>query len=162
MNRRLARKRFLHFPDSTECILRLTPYIRDANGEIRKWIGTCTDIEEIKQAEERLRDSEQQFRTLADSIPNLAWWADGDGYINWYNQQWYEYTGTTPEQMEGWGWQSIHDPNELPRVLQRWKASIATGEPFNMELPLRGRDGQFRRFLTRVGETWLSSWTMVK
>ena len=94
--------------------------------------------------------SEQQFRTLADSIPNLAWWANGDGYITWYNRQWYEYTGTTPEQMEGWGWQSVHDPDELPRVLERWKASIATGEPFNMEFPLRGRDGQFRWFLTRV------------
>jgi PAS domain S-box-containing protein len=124
--------------------------IRDANGEIQKWIGTCTDIEEIKQAEERLRDSEQQFRSLADSIPNLAWWANGDGYITWYNRQWYEYTGTTPEQMEGWGWQRVHDPNHLPHVLERWKASIATGEPFSMEFPLLGRDGQFRWFLTRV------------
>jgi PAS domain S-box-containing protein len=87
---------------------------------------------------------------LADSIPNLAWWANGDGYITWYNRQWYEYTDTTPEQMEGWGWQSVHDPHELPSVLQRWKASIATGEPFDMEYPLRSRDGQFRWFLTRV------------
>ena len=124
--------------------------MRNANGEILKWFGTCTDIEDRKQAEEHLRDSEQQFRTLADSIPNLAWWANGDGYITWYNRQWYEYTGTTPEQMEGWGWQSVHDPDELPRVLGRWKASITTGEPFNMEFPLRGRDGQFRWFLTRV------------
>ena len=101
-------------------------------------------------AEEKVKQSEQQFRTLADSIPNLAWWANGDGYITWYNRQWYEYTGTTPEQMEGWGWQSVHDPDELPRVLERWKATLATGEPFNMEFPLRGRDGQFRWFLTRV------------
>ena len=112
--------------------------------------GVNIDITDRKRAEERLRESEQQFRTLADSIPNLAWWANGDGYITWYNRRWYEYTGTTPEQMEGWGWQSVHDPDELPRVLERWKASIATGEPFNMEFPLRGRDGQFRWFLTRV------------
>jgi PAS domain S-box-containing protein len=124
--------------------------LRDANGEIQKWFGTCTDIEALKQAEEALRDREQQFRTLADSIPNLAWWANGDGYLTWYNRQWYEYTGTTPEQMEGWGWQSVHDPDELPRVMERWKASLATGEPFTMEFPLRGRDGQFRWFLTRV------------
>jgi two-component system CheB/CheR fusion protein len=99
---------------------------------------------------EATRKSEEQFRTLADSIPNLAWWANSDGYITWYNQRWYEYTGTTPEQMEGWGWQSVHDPKVLPKVLERWKASIATGQPFDMEFPLLGADGVFRSFLTRV------------
>ena len=87
---------------------------------------------------------------LAESISNLAWWANGDGYITWYNRRWYEYTGTTPEQMEGWGWQSVHDPNVLPKVLERWKESLATGEPFDMEFPLRGADGVFRPFLTRI------------
>lgn len=106
--------------------------------------------DERKKAEETLRESEGQFRTLADSIPNLAWWANGDGYITWYNRRWYEYTGTTPEQMEGWGWQSVHDPKVLPEVLKRWKVSIATGQPFDMEFPLRGTDGIFRTFLTRV------------
>jgi polar amino acid transport system substrate-binding protein len=52
--------------------------------------------------------------------------------------------------MEGWGWQSVHDPEMLPNVLERWNASIATGEPFEMEFPLRGVDGNFRPFLTRV------------
>ena len=119
-------------------------------GKATRVFGVNIDITDRKRAEERLHESEQQFRTLADSIPNLAWWANGDGYITWYNRRWYEYTGMTPEQMEGWGWQSVHDPHELPNVLERWKASIATGEPFNMEFPLRGRDGQFRWFLTRV------------
>jgi two-component system CheB/CheR fusion protein len=97
-----------------------------------------------------LRKSEEQFSTLADSIPNLAWWANGDGFITWYNRRWYEYTGTTPEQMEGWGWQSVHDPEVLPKVMERWQASIATGQPFDMEFPLLGADGIFRSFLTRV------------
>jgi PAS domain S-box-containing protein len=108
------------------------------------------EVAERKRAEEELQKSEEQFRTLAESISNLAWWANGDGYITWYNRRWYEYTGTTPEQMEGWGWQSVHDPNVLPKVLERWKASIATGEPFDMEFPLRGADGVFRPFLTRI------------
>ena len=124
--------------------------IRGANGEIQKWIGTCTDIEEIKQAEERLRDSEQQFRTLADSIPNLAWWANGDGYITWYNRRWYEYTGTTPAQMEGWGWQAVHDPDELPRVLKRWKTAIAEGKSWEDTFPLRRHDGTLRPHLSRA------------
>jgi hypothetical protein len=116
-------------------------------------VGTVTvwhDITERKKAEEALRANDEQFRALADSIPNLAWWANGDGYITWYNRRWYEYTGTAPEQMAGWGWQRVHDPEVLPTVMERWKESIATGEPFDMEFPLLGADGLFRPFLTRV------------
>ena len=83
-------------------------------------------------------------------MPQLAWMANPDGWIYWYNQRWYQYTGTTPQQMEGWGWQSVHDPHELPKVMERWKSSIATGEPFDMVFPLRGADGIFRPFLTRI------------
>jgi PAS domain S-box-containing protein len=124
--------------------------IKDANGRIIGASKIAHDITDRKLAEEALRSSEEQFRALADSIPNLAWWANGDGYITWYNQRWYEYTGTTPEQMEGWGWQSVHDPEVLPKVLERWKASIAASEPFDMDFPLRGSDGIFRSFLTRI------------
>ena len=101
------------------------------------------------RSEEALKESETQFRTLADAIPQLCWMANADGWLFWYNQRWYEYTGTTPEQMEGWGWQSVHDPEELPGVMDKWQASIATGNPFEMVFPLRGADGVFRPFLTR-------------
>jgi PAS domain S-box-containing protein len=90
------------------------------------------------------------FVALADNLPQLAWIAEADGSIFWYNRRWYEYTGTTPGQMEGWGWQSVHDPAVLPQVLERWKASIATGQPFDMVFPLKSADGVFRPFLTRV------------
>ena len=70
--------------------------------------------------------------------PQLAWMARPDGHIFWYNRRWYEYTGTTPEEMEGWGWQSVHSPEVLPRVLERWKGSIVSGEPFDMVFPLKG------------------------
>ena len=106
--------------------------------------------EELQQANETLCESEERFRTMANAIPQLAWIAHPDGYIYWYNERWYEYTGTTPEQMEGWGWQSVHDQEVLPKVLEQWKASIATGQMFDMEFPLRGADGIFRPFLTRV------------
>ncbi|MBI3652561.1 MAG: GAF domain-containing protein [Acidobacteria bacterium] len=108
------------------------------------------DITARKQAEAKLIEQQAQFLTLAESIPQLAWMAGPDGYIHWYNRRWYEYTGTTPEQMEGWGWQSVHDPEVLPSVLQRWQACLASGEPFDMVFPLRGADGVFRPFLTRV------------
>ena len=93
---------------------------------------------------------DDEFRLLADNVPTLCWIANGDGYIVWYNRRWHEYTGTTPEQMEGWGWQSVHDPALLPEVMDRWTNSIATGAPFEMTFPLRGADGIFRPFLTRV------------
>lgn len=97
--------------------------------------------------------SDDKFRELADNIPTLCWMADPDGYIFWYNRRWYEYTGTTPQQMEGWGWQSVHDPIELPSVLERWRTSIATGKPFEMVFPLRAANGQFSPFLTRINPT---------
>ncbi len=108
------------------------------------------DLSERKQVEEALRTREQLFHTMVDAMPQLAWMARPDGYIYWYNLRWYEYTGTTPAEMEGWGWQSVHDPEVLPVVLERWRESIATGKPFELEFPLRGADGTFRSFLTRV------------
>lgn len=98
----------------------------------------------------RAAESERQFREMIEWMPQLAWWARPDGFIDYYNPRWYEYTGTRPEEMEGWGWQSVHDPATLPAVITRWQRSIATGETFEMEFPLRRHDGVFRMFLTRV------------
>jgi PAS domain S-box-containing protein len=90
------------------------------------------------------------FVALADHLPHLAWMASANGDIFWYNRQWYDYTGTTPGRMLGWGWQAVHDPAILPEVLERWRKALATGEPFDMVVPLKGSDGVFRPFLTRV------------
>jgi PAS domain S-box-containing protein len=105
---------------------------------------------ELEEAAEALARSEEQFRALANLIPTLAWIADATGWIYWYNDRWYEYTGTSPEEMKGWGWQSVHDPAVLPDVMERWTSSIATGQPFEMEFPLRSATGELRWFLTRV------------
>ena len=121
-----------------------------AEGDARTMNGVAQDISTRKSAEDSLRQSEEVLRALANSIPQLAWMANADGYIVWYNERWYEYTGTTPNDMLGWGWQKVHDPTVLPQMLNRWRASLRSGEPFEMEFPLRGADGQFRWFLTRV------------
>ena len=112
-------------------------------------VGTNLDITERKRMELALQESEERFRTMANSMSQLAWIARADGFIFWYNRRWYEYTGTTPEQMEGGGWQSVHHPEMLPKVMAEWQAAIDSGEPFDMEFPLRGADGKFRNFLTR-------------
>jgi len=111
------------------------------------------NVELEQRVEERtaaLGESEERFHAMANGIPQLAHMAGADGAISWYNQRWYEYTGTTPEQMEGWGWRSAIDLAMLPKVMERWQASIATGKPFDMEFPLRGADGTFRTFLNRI------------
>lgn len=120
------------------------------DGEPQRFIGTVRDITEEKHAHQAIESSERELRALADSIPQLAWMANPDGHIFWYNRRWFEYTGTTLEEMEGWGWQSVHRPDILPRVIERWQDSISKGTPFDMEFPLRGADGVFRWFLTRV------------
>lgn len=142
-------ERQVHTPQGEWFIKRIRPY-RLLGGEIAAVSATFVDISNLKHTEGALREIEERFRTMADAIPQLAWSAHADGFIHWYNRRWYEYTGTTPKQVEGWGWQSVHDPTALPAVIERWKASIATGQPFDMEFPLRGADGRFRRFLTRV------------
>jgi PAS domain S-box-containing protein len=123
---------------------------RDAEGRPLRVLESNTDVTARRRAEEALRESEERFQAMANGIQQLAWMAEADGHIFWYNQRWYEYTGTTFEQMQGWGWQSVHDAAMLPKVLEGWKGSIASGKPFDMEFPLRGADGCFRMFLTRV------------
>ena len=117
---------------------------------VQRVASRCWESIERTRVTQELRESEHLFRALANSSANLAWMAHPDGWIYWYNEQWYEYTGTTPADMQGWGWEQVHDPGMLPAVKERWQHSIATGTPFEMVFPLRGADGTFRRFLTRV------------
>jgi PAS domain S-box-containing protein len=105
-------------------------------------------LSEIELRTAALEESERQFRSLADSVPQLAWMAEPNGYIFWYNQRWYDYTGETPESMAGWGWQSVHHPQSLAAVLKNWHDALARRERFEMVFPLRDKDGSYREFLT--------------
>ncbi|HEY7418731.1 MAG TPA: response regulator, partial [Ktedonobacteraceae bacterium] len=124
--------------------------LRSAIGTIEGVMVFAYEVTERVLARQRLEESEARFRALADNVPNLVWTARPDGWVYWYNTRWYDYTGTTPEQMEGWGWQSVHDPQVLPMVLEQWEKSLTSKVPFEMVFPLRGADGLFRPFLTRM------------
>jgi PAS domain-containing protein len=73
-----------------------------------------------------LRQSQLELRALANSMPQLAWIAEQDGAMVWYNQRWYDYTGTTPEQMAGDGWKRAYAPDCLPAMEAHWNNRAAT------------------------------------
>lgn len=91
-----------------------------------------------------------EFATLANNISQLAWMADREGNLYWYNNRWYDYTGTTPDQMHGWGWEQVHDPDHLLRVKNSWLKSLSSGEDWEETFPLKGKDGKYRWFLSRA------------
>ncbi|MEZ6137592.1 MAG: PAS domain S-box protein [Pirellulaceae bacterium] len=101
-------------------------------------------------AETALRDSEERFRDLADNISQLAWMADAGGSIFWYNQRWFDYTGTTLEEMKDWGWKSVQHPDHLDRVVRSWTQSLDSGEVWEDTFPLRSGEGKYRWYLSRA------------
>ena len=105
---------------------------------------------ERKRAEDALRESSERFQTLADNITPLAWMANPDGWIFWYNKQWFDYTGTTLEEMQGWGWEKVHHPDHIGRVTEKWRTHLQAGEAWEDTFPLRRRDGEYGWFLSRA------------
>lgn len=106
------------------------------------------DITEQKAAEQALRESEDRFRTLADNISQLVWMADPHGNRVWFNQRWYDFTGTTFEDVKGWGWKKVHHPDYVGPVLEKMYRCFERGEAWEDSYPLRGKDGQYRWFLS--------------
>jgi PAS domain S-box-containing protein len=122
----------------------------DGAGEIQEWVGVHNDITDRKQAEQAMQESEERFRTLANNVSQFAWMADEKGQAFWHNQRWFDYTGTTPEEMEGFGWKRVHHPDHLDRVSQHIFQCFETGEIWEDTFPLRGKDGTYRWFLSRA------------
>lgn len=118
--------------------------------------------EELLRAKEALRQSQLELRALANSMPQLAWIAEQDGAMIWYNQRWYDYTGTTPEQMAGDGWQRVYAPDCLGAMESHWEHSRKTGTPFELEVPIRSASGEFRWFLTRANPVHRSDGSVLR
>jgi PAS domain S-box-containing protein len=124
--------------------------LRSPSGEIVGVNVAAEEITERKRAEAALLASERQFHTLADSIPQLVWMAEAGGKIFWLNSHWHEYTGPLVGEISSHNWQTILAPASLSEAQRRWAQALEAGTAFEMELSLRGRDGQYRPFLTRA------------
>jgi len=120
---------------------------RDAEGRLLRWAGSLTDIDDLMQAEESLRASEEQFRVLADTAPVLIWISGPDKLCTFFNKPWLDFTGRSIEEELGNGWAEGVHPEDYDRCLEIYVASFEAREPFEMEYHLRRDDGEYRWIL---------------
>lgn len=108
----------------------------------------------LAREEEALAEAEinaARFRALADAMPQIVWTANPDGWLDYYNQRWFDYTGMTLAQTEGWGWQPVLHPDDVQRCIDVWSAAVESGEPYEIEYRFkRASDGVYRWHLGRA------------
>lgn len=123
---------------------------RDAEGRVYRFPGVAIDITDQRRAAEALAKSELEFRTLADTMPQMVWATQPDGYHDYYNARWYEFTGTPVGSTDGEGWNNVFHPEDQERAWTVWRHSLATGEPYQIEYRLRHHSGEYRWTLGRA------------
>jgi PAS domain S-box-containing protein len=124
--------------------------LRDEVGNIFRWYGTSTDIEDRRLAEEKIRQAEGQLRAAIDTIPAIVWTTLADGANDFHNQRLLACTGLSPEQAQGMGWTAMFHPNDVARHLETWKNAVEAGASFECESRMRQFDGEYRWFLARA------------
>lgn len=125
--------------------------VLEPNGAIREWVGVHADITEQRQFESQLRERERRFAALANSIPQLAWTNRADGTQEFFNRQWFEYTGLSPtESVRPEVWEKVVHPDDYPHSHQLWMQVLGSGERYEAEFRMRGQDGVYRWFLARA------------
>jgi PAS domain S-box-containing protein len=108
-------------------------------------------FESARQERANAEANERYYRFLAEAIPQIIWTARPDGSVDYYNRRWYEYTGMTPGEAEGGGWDEALHPDDVQHSLKRWKHSVETGEVYEIEYRFRrASDGQYRWHLGRA------------
>jgi steroid delta-isomerase-like uncharacterized protein len=130
-------------------LIRYNPLL-DEQGRIDRWYVAGLDIEDRKRAEWQIQKSESKLRQVIDAIPALAWCNLPDGPNEFLSKPWHEYTGLSPEESQGWGWQAAFHPEDLPPLMERWVKMLASGEPDEIEARLRRHDGVYHWFLIRA------------
>lgn len=124
--------------------------IKDSDGRVLEVMLIHEDVTERVVADQALRTSEAKFRTVADAIPQLVWSTLPDGYHDYYNRQWYEFTGMRPGSTDGEGWNGMFHPDDQSRAWATWRHSLATGDTYEIEYRLRHRSGEYRWVLGRA------------
>jgi two-component system, cell cycle sensor histidine kinase and response regulator CckA len=122
---------------------------RGLDGRPDYMTGACVDITERKQADEALRTSVDEFRMLAESVPNIVWYTGPDSKCSYLNPQWMNYTGATLEESLGDGWIRSFHPEDRQRALDAWNDAMATGSTYAVEVRLKRADGNYRWWLAR-------------
>jgi PAS domain S-box-containing protein len=120
------------------------------DGTPLRFPGISFDITDRKNAEAALRDSEERFRAITNSIDQMIWSTTPDGYHDYYNQRWYDFTGVPPGSTDGEGWAGMFHPEDQDRAWSVWRHSLETGEPYHIEYRLRHRSGKYRWVLGRA------------
>ena len=122
----------------------------DEHGRVVRFPGVLLDNTARTRAENALKESEARFRQLADAMPQIVFAATPDGNVDYFNRQWYEYTGL-PEGSIGFeSWRHVHTEEGLRRVMEVWPEALRTGKPYEIEYRLRRADGAFRWHLGRA------------
>lgn len=116
----------------------------DAEGKAVRLPGVVVDVTEQRRISEALAESELRFRTLADTMPQMVWSTLPDGFHDYYNARWYEFTGVPVGSTDGEGWNNMFHPDDQERARKVWHHSLATGEPYNIEYRLRHHSGKYR------------------
>lgn len=124
--------------------------IRDNERKIVGAVVAQMDISHQVKAEEALRESEAKFRIIADAMPQMVWSTRADGYHDYYNQQWYDFTGMPVGSTDGMLWNGMFHPDDQDRAWTRWHHSLETGETYEIQYRLRHRSGQYRWTLGRA------------
>lgn len=124
--------------------------IGETSDHNQRLVCISRDITEMHALSKARQETEDRFRMLADNIAQFAWMTNEAGEMLWYNQRWFDYTGATIDQMKGWKWQDFHHPEHQERVMSRFRAAIQDGVDWEDTVPLRGKDGKYRWFLSRA------------